>query len=524
MADRWDAYGAPSATVADTWDCELVGGPTPLFGANGILLDPTGRELVVTQVFGTQVTNIDIDSGAHRVFSGIGGGINEPDDGIFLSDGTFYATEPPNDTVSFLRPDGTAGTLRDDLPSINGITTDSSRTRLFADEFRPGGRVLELDPTGERAPTVLADDCNGPNALAVGPDGGLWFPQVLAGEIWRYDLDEGSLRMVFDDLLSPTAVKFDSQGRLHTSQAGNGEVTRFDISSGARETVAQVGVGIDNLAIGPGDRLFVSHFVDGQVAEVVGEDLRVLATGGFVGPYGLAPSSSAVAFVADGMKVGRLHADGSYERLKMGLIDLPGFAVGGMEIAGGMLILAQHGALVHAPDGGRPTRVAKGLDTVVSLTPLSGDTCLVVERGSGSVHRAGVQGIIETVASGVTHARGAAETPDGTIWVGQSDRAPLVAVRDGATVREVSGFGSVDGVAVSADGRTVLASDTGNRRVVAVDAESGAIETVIDDAPIGPPTDGKRLLGSFAPLLAEPDGSFLVGCNGDGSIRRVRRT
>ena len=54
---------------------------------------PDGR-LYVTQVFFSQVTAIDVETGGHSVFCPLGAGITDPDDAIFGADGTFYATEP----------------------------------------------------------------------------------------------------------------------------------------------------------------------------------------------------------------------------------------------------------------------------------------------------------------------------------------------------------------------------------------------------------------------------------------------
>src|SRR5215218_10727998 len=113
---------------------------------------------MVIQIFGSQVIAIDVDTATQRTFAALGEGIRAPDDGAFGADGTFFATEPMNATVSARAPDGTYRTLRDDLPGANGMTVSHDRRRLFVDEFRPGGRLLELDPTGERDPVVLADD------------------------------------------------------------------------------------------------------------------------------------------------------------------------------------------------------------------------------------------------------------------------------------------------------------------------------------------------------------------------------
>ena len=247
-SNRWTTYVDESTRTDPGIRLDTVVGPARLWGANGIVWSPDDR-LMVTQVFGSQVTAIEVRSATHHAFAPLGGGIAAPDDGAFGADGTFFATEPMNATVSARQPDGTYRTLRDDLPGANGMTVSHDRRRLFVDEFRPGGRLLELDPTGEKAPVVLAADLAMPNAFAMGPDGALWFPQVLAGEIWRLDPDTRALERRFTDLATPTAVKFDAQGRLLTSEGGAGRLTRIDLATGARETLAQVNPGIDNFAI-----------------------------------------------------------------------------------------------------------------------------------------------------------------------------------------------------------------------------------------------------------------------------------
>ena len=150
MSDRWQMYSDVTATVAPGWRLDTVTPPSRLGGSNGMTFGPDGR-LYVTQVFASQVTAIDIDSGAHEVFSPLGSGIVGPDDAIFGADGTFYATEPLIGRVTARNPDGSYRVLYDDLPAANGITMDHARRRLFVDEFRPGGRLMEVDPSGPGA-------------------------------------------------------------------------------------------------------------------------------------------------------------------------------------------------------------------------------------------------------------------------------------------------------------------------------------------------------------------------------------
>ncbi len=149
--DRWSAYSTVTPSTAPGWRFEVVTPPSRLGGANGMTFGPDGR-LYVTQVFGSQITAIDIETGRHEVGSPLGAGIAGPDDAIFGADGTLYATEPMFGRVTARQPDGSYRVVRADLPAANGCTMDHARQRLFIDEFRPGGRLLEVDPAGQAEP------------------------------------------------------------------------------------------------------------------------------------------------------------------------------------------------------------------------------------------------------------------------------------------------------------------------------------------------------------------------------------
>jgi sugar lactone lactonase YvrE len=509
--NRWQAYAGPVADVAAGWRFEPIVGPARLWGANGIV--QAGRDLYVTQVFGSQVTAIDIDTGAHRVWSGIGTGIAAPDDGVFLLDGSFVATEPMNATVSVRNPDGSYRTLVDDLPGINGITTDRSRRRLFADEFRPGGRLWELDPSGERPPRLLLDELVTPNALAVGPDDALWFPQVAAGEIWRYDLGTGTSRKAFDGLAAPVAVKFDSAGRLLTPESAAGVVTRIDLATGRREPVAAVGRGIDNIALSADDRLFVSHFVDGRVSE--GAD-RILSPGGLLGPYGLAVLADRRIAAADGLSLAVVGRDGAIERTHVLLADLPGLAVAVGTIDGVPVVAVAHGMLLTCRAGRVAEPLASGLGGPIALCPLPDGTVAVVERDAGCVSRVERNGTTTPLVHGLDRPVAASLGPDGTWWVAAADA--VVAVRDGAVTARVPELAGARGIAAGASGVVVAHVPSG--RLVHLDAGTRRARTIVADAPISPPVAGASLPHASAPVAVDGDG-FLVGCIGDGTLRRL---
>jgi streptogramin lyase len=354
----------------------------------------------------------------------------------------------------------------------------------------------------------------------MGPDGALWFPQVLAGEIWRYDLDTGSLERRVADLATPTAVKFDAEGRLLTSEGGAGRLTRIDLTTGVRETLAQVAPGIDNFAIGDGGRLFVSHFTDGRVAEVTGGVEHVLSGSGLVGPFGLDVAADGGVWSADALAVNR--TEGGTPTVVMSLLaDLPGMAVDVAHHGDRPLVLLARGQVLRRESDGRMTSVAGHLDGARAMTSAPGGGAYVVEAGSGAgagrvVLIDGEGGTSREVAHGLTDPRAVAVAPDGTVWVSHPGGA--TGFRDGQPIGRVDGVAEPQGIAVGAD-HAVLA-EPGRRAVVVVELGSGRAVDAVTNASIGPPVAGARMPHAFSPVTADGDG-FLVGCDGDGSIRRL---
>ena len=256
---------------------------------------------------GSQISALDLASGEVEAISPKGGEIIAPDDVAFDASGNLYATEVMDGRVSVREAGGAARVLRDDLPCANGITVHQDR--LFINECRDGGRLMELDrATG--ASRILLEDLPSPNAMEVGPDGLLYYPLMTANEIWRISPEGGEPQRVTGDLGVPDAVKFDSHGYLVSTQVASGQVLRIDPRSGEKTLLAQLNPGLDNLTF-VGDRLFVSNFT-GEITEILaGGETRTALPGGLNWPLDLVVGDDGNLYVADGTYFYAVGADGS---------------------------------------------------------------------------------------------------------------------------------------------------------------------------------------------------------------------
>ena len=114
---------------------------------------PDGR-LYVAEMQGSQISAIDLATGEVAVVAPMGGEMVGPDDLAFDSAGDMYVTEFTLGRVSIRDRRGNTRVLRGDLPGANGVTVHQGR--LFVDECRMGGRILELDPNGGEPRVLLS--------------------------------------------------------------------------------------------------------------------------------------------------------------------------------------------------------------------------------------------------------------------------------------------------------------------------------------------------------------------------------
>ncbi len=518
--------------AAAGWRIAHLSPSSALFGANGMRFGPDGK-LYVVQAFGSQVSAIDPVTGACQTVSPVGGPIVAPDDIAFDSHGVMYVTEVMSARVSARTADGQTRVIADNVPAANGITC--YQDRLFMDECRPDGRLFELYSDG-RAPRLLADNLPLPNALSVGPDGNLYYPAIASGEIWRIPLAGGTPERFVAGLAVPTSVKFDQKGMLTTTQAGSGEIAKFDIQSGAKTTIAKVRPGIDNFAIDANNHVFISHFIDGGVAEILenGQE-RVLVAAGLIGPFGLALGSDGTVFAGDGMSIAAIAPDGRRYRSGM-LLDegFPGFIRGVAAGPGGSLYVTTSAGNVASYHPG--TREAQTFTT--DLNELLGIACaadgsaIVTEAGTGRLLKVTTKGDVSVLASGLGRPAGVVVADDGSCYVSEESKGRVVRINGGAST-VLDGLQKPQGLALS--GGQLLVLDTGSKELLAFSLSTKQRQTLASNLPVGaaPGITPKPLMGvpglvpgplsPFAGLAVGGDGTIYIAGDGEGSVLTLRR-
>src|SRR5690625_2336958 len=522
--------GGGEPTVAPGWRLTPVTAASRLFGANGLRTGPDGR-VYIAQVTGSQISALDVTSGALATVSARGSDIVAPDDVAFDGAGRLYATEVMDARVSVLDTAGRSRVLRDDLPCANGITVHHDH--LFVGECRDGGRLMQLDrATG--AQRILAENLPSPNAMEVGPDGLLYFPLMTANEIWRIDpfATGAAPQRVVGDLGVPDAVKFDADGCLVSTQAATGEVLRIDPRTGERTVLAQLTPGLDNCTF-VGERLFASNF-SGAITEILpGGQTDATLPGGLNWPLDLTVDADGTVYIADGTYFYALGPRGRLDTV--GMLFSPGYPgfLRGVEATGpGVFLATTSGGQLcrYTPAEDHTEVLADGFDQLYGVAAAA-DGVVVTEFGTDRVLHVR-NGTVDVLASGVHQPVGVAVDGDGSV---------LVAESGAGRVRRVTGSGVqtvVDGltrpqVILVADGYLYVV-DAGARQLVAVDLHTAARQTIASDLPIGPPpgVTPKPLngmppfsgpQGPFAGIARRSDGVLFVSADGDGSVLALHR-
>ena len=526
QSGRYTAASSPR--IAEGWTLERLTPPSRLFGANGLRTGPDGR-IYVAQVSGSQISAVDVATGAIEAISPMGGDIVAPDDLAFDTNGNLYATEITEGRVSVRAPDGKTRVLYGDLPCANPITFHQGR--LFAGECRPDGRIVELDLNGGAARTVLAN-VPMPNAMEVGPDGMLYFPVMAANEIWRVSLEGGVPEKVAGDLGVPDAVKFDAQGYIVSTQVASGQVLRIDPRTGERTVLADIAPGLDNLTF-VDDRLFVSS-ISGQINEILGDGrVRSLVPDGLNWPLGLAMGEDGLLFVADGGFVYTLRPGGTLQGAGMLFSPgFPGYTRGVAAAAPGEFVVTTANGDVARFWPAKPGSevLASGYEMLYGVAIAPGGTVVFAEGGKGRVLSVR-SGNVEEMATGLHRPMGVAIGRDGTCLVSESGAGRVLELSGSRAETLLDGLQQPQGIVLH--GGLLYVVDVLAKEVIEFDMASGARRTIASELPVGAPrgVTPKALrpflplsgaMGPFTGIAAGADGTLYVSADAEGSVLALR--
>ena len=516
------------SVVAEGWSLTRLTQPSRLFGANGIRTGPDGR-IYVAQVSGSQISAIDVNTGAIEAISAKGGDIVAPDDLVFDPEGNLYATEITEGRVSMRTPKGETRVICGDMPVANPIAFHQGK--LLAGECRVGGRIMQLDLNGG-APRVILDNVPMPNAMDVGPDGKLYFPVMGTNEIWRVSLDGGASEKVAGDLGVPDSVKFDAQGFIISTQVHSGQVLRIDPRTGDRTVLASLTAGLDNSTF-VGNRLFVSN-ISGYVTEILGDGTtRDLVPDGLSWPLGLAVDDDGLIFVADGPFSYTILP--GHPRKLAGMLfsaGYPGYSRGVAAAGPGeFVVTTANGDVARYWPAKQESKVlASGFDQLYGVAIAPSGAIVFVEQGGGrvlSVH----SGNVETLATGLQQPSGVAIDSAGDCFVTESAAGRVVKLAGGRADTVLDGLRQPQGIL--ARGGLLYIVDAVAKELIEFDPLAKRRRSIASGLPVGAPAGvvpkflgaiGNMAgpMGPFAGIAAGRDGTLYVSGDAEGSVLTIR--
>ena len=292
-------YGRRAAAVAaEGWTLERLTPPSRLLRRQRPRAPARTGASMSRRSPGSQVSAIDLDSGAIETISPMGGGIvGARRSRVRRGRQPLLHRDHRGPGAACCTPDGTTRGdprrhARRQPDHLSSGPADRRRVphRRADHGARPQRRRAAGDPR-RRADGQRLRGRAGRHAL---------FPGEGANEIWRVSLDGGAPEVVASDLGVPDSVKFDAQGCIVSTQVGSGQVLRIDPRSGAREVLADIGAGArqcaPSSAAGSSCRISPARSSRSSAAGKV----RPLIDKGCNGRWAWRWTRTATLFVADG--------------------------------------------------------------------------------------------------------------------------------------------------------------------------------------------------------------------------------
>nr|WP_107906893.1 hypothetical protein [Streptomyces chartreusis] len=519
------------------WAPRRLNPPNPLWGSNGVAFGPDGR-LYVAQFLAGQISAVDPATGDVEVVVPMDGPVQSPDDLAFGADGSMYIADLVPGRVWRRSPAGEYTLVSGDVANPNGITCVGDR--LFVNEMKPDGRLMELFPHGGD-PRVLTEGLALGNAMQLGPDGHLYYPHMMSGpnplvtgQVWRIPPDGGVPEVVADDVHQPVAVRFDRGGVLHVLSRGpEGIVTRIDLhGSGSRTLVTSGVVGLDNAAFDAENRMFVSSYASGGVTEMHPDGrTREIVPRGLDGPYGVTVDLGGRVYAADHYRVASPEPSREGGVTTLSLLHFSH----GIAADGELLHLtSQFGQVqTYDPRDGTLRDRAGGLRRPLGITVAPDGSLVVAESGAGRVVAVGEDDSVGVLVDGLDRPADVAFDGEGRCYVSDEGAGAVLRIEaDAPPTVVVDGLDAPQGLAVL--GEELFTVETGRRRLCAVSPATGETRIDAEDLPVGAPpgvVPGAEpalfaqgmpgMARRFAGLAVAPGGALLLSANGEGTVLKL---
>ncbi len=500
-------------------------------GCNGATIGADGALYVVHTGNGS-TTRIDLETMKATPFVPPYAGTFITDDITSDDKGNLYSTgtTPIVGEVYRIDRNGKRTVIARGLTAPNGIQYDRRTGRLFTSECFQANRIFELDPTGAREPRLLVKEnvIPVPEGFGFDPDtGDLLVPDMGTGKILRVNPDSGAVATIADQFAAPMALKVGPDKMAYFPQL-NGAVFRLSLDGRKREKLAQLPPGLDNLAITPEGRLFVTSYWDATVYEVATD-----GSGKFRALFPTGPNSiDGVLFkngkllVSDAIMI-RTVEKGRYLPTKLnawaahhmplpiGIADGPGDQVlwpDAVNNAVGLGNPATGEFKAIAGDLKRPVAVLMGPDA---------SRVYVAEYGAGQITEVSLADGAKRVLAAGLEGPVSMTIVDGALYVGETKagRISKVDPRSGAKEVFVAGVVGKPGALAHDGAGNVLALDLASGRLFRIDTRVPKIAVVAEGLPVAYVVVGGYPPVEFAGAMAvSPKGDIYVPTSSQGLL------
>lgn len=490
--------GQALSSPPPAWRQEVVVAGSPFQGVHGMAVDGKGH-LLASNLLGQSVHSIDLSNGA--VSTLVGPPLGGADDVTLGPDGSIYWTGFFSGRLMRRTPDGKTRVIAKDLPGLNSLAFRRDG-RFYVTQLGRGDALWEVDPSGKKPPRQVLSGPGFLNGFEFGPDDRLYGPLLLKRQIARIDVDTGTIETVAEGFGMPVAANFDSsRENLYVVDSVLGQLVRVRVATGEKEVVAKLPTGLDNLAIGPDDQVYVSNMVDNDIRVVNPADgsIKPLVESRLSVPSGLAVAPDDAdenLYVADVYALRRVGGhDGKITQTTRVLSTRMTFpmnvSLGAKHV---VLSSAYLGALqVLDRASGEILRTIPNTNGVQGALELPDGTLLAAEATTGRLVRVdgaepagttvlteGLEGPVGLVADTE------AEEPGVYVTEVRSGRVTRVRLSDGARRTVAKGLKAPEGIARHPDGGLIVA-EVGRKRLVRIDPATGRSTVIASGLRIGLP-------------------------------------